>query len=88
MFSVDQAKITAWVAQLIAYDCLPASIDFVNRLIKIKLRSQKDDIETLIANYGEKLNILLESNEKHWEAKSAALKVGNSGFSRQKVRKQ
>ena len=87
MYEIDPSKASSWIAQLIAYDSLPATIDFVKNLIIIQSQDQKDEVQTLLANYGEKLSMLVESNEKHWEAKSAALKIGNSVNLKQKSRK-
>ena len=74
MFAVDESTIIAWITQLISHDCLPASIDLDKKLVVIKYRGHSDEIAALIATYGEKLNMLLEANEKQALANPATLR--------------
>jgi translation initiation factor 3 subunit C len=72
MFGLSATRVSEIVGQMITNEHLPAKIDKEFKIVTVKKESKMSRLELLANQYSEKLNSLVETNEKLTEAKASA----------------
>jgi len=64
MFEVDEKQVHVLVCKMVAMDEIAATLDEVNGLVLMQSGAEQTRLQYLAAAYGEKINQLVETNEK------------------------